>query len=169
MGVSAESSGECTELRLETPEASWRSAGLSVPLESRMAGAVGQHYQEHRLPVPCRVRECIHAQSLSHVRPFVAHQAPLSVGFPRQESWSGLPFNFPRVSVSPPLILTLPWLLSRVRLSVTPWTVACQTPLPMGFSRQEYCSGLPFPSPGDLLDPGRGNQVSCIVGRFFTN
>ena len=34
--------------------------------------------------------------------------------------------------------------------SVTPWTVAHQAPLSMGFSRQEYCSGLPFPSPGDL-------------------
>ena len=44
--------------------------------------------------------------------------------------------------------------LSRVLLSVTPWTVACQAPLSMGFSRQEYWSGLPFPSPGDLPDPG---------------
>ena len=34
-----------------------------------------------------------------------------------------------------------------------PWTVACQAPLSMGFSRQEYWSGLPFPSPGDLPDP----------------
>ena len=34
------------------------------------------------------------------------------------------------------------------------WTVALQAPLSMGFSRQEYCSGLPFPSPGDLPDPG---------------
>ena len=34
------------------------------------------------------------------------------------------------------------------------WTVACQAPLPMGFSRQEYLSGLPFPSPGDLPKPG---------------
>ena len=37
---------------------------------------------------------------------------------------------------------------------VTPWTVACPTPLSVGFSRQEYWSGLPFPSPGDLADPG---------------
>ena len=37
---------------------------------------------------------------------------------------------------------------------VTQWTVACQTFLSMGFSRQEYWSGLPFPSPGDLSDPG---------------
>ena len=36
----------------------------------------------------------------------------------------------------------------------TPWTVALQAPLSMGFPRQEYWSGLPFPSPGDLPDPG---------------
>ena len=44
--------------------------------------------------------------------------------------------------------------LSRVRLFVTSWTVAHQAPLSMGFSRQEYWSGLPFPSPEDLPDPG---------------
>ena len=43
---------------------------------------------------------------------------------------------------------------SRVRLFATPWTVACQAPPPMGFPRQEYWRGLPFPSPGDLPDPG---------------
>ena len=44
--------------------------------------------------------------------------------------------------------------LSCVRLFATPWMVAYQAPLSMGFSRQEYWSGLPFPSPGDLLNPG---------------
>ena len=44
--------------------------------------------------------------------------------------------------------------LSRVRLFAILWTVAHQTPLSMGFSRQKYWSGLPFPSPGDLPDPG---------------
>ena len=44
--------------------------------------------------------------------------------------------------------------LSRVRLFVTPWTVAYQDPLSMGFSRQKCWSGLSFPSPGDLPDPG---------------
>ena len=44
--------------------------------------------------------------------------------------------------------------LSRVRLFVTLWTVARQAPPSMGFSRQEYWSGLSFPSPGDLPDPG---------------
>ena len=43
---------------------------------------------------------------------------------------------------------------SHVRLSTTPWTVARQAPLSMGFSRQEYWSGLPCPPPGDLLDSG---------------
>ena len=76
-------------------------------------------------------------------------------------------------------------LLSHDQLFVTPWTVARQAPLSMGFSRQEYWSGLPFPSPGDLPDPGikpaspalafrdkaatQGlTQASCIAGRFFT-
>ena len=45
-------------------------------------------------------------------------------------------------------------LLSRVWLFATPWTVAHQAPPSMKFSRQEYWSGLPFPSPGDLPDPG---------------
>ena len=44
--------------------------------------------------------------------------------------------------------------LSRVRLFATPWTVAYQVLLSVGFSRQEYWSGLPFPSPGDLPNPG---------------
>ena len=43
---------------------------------------------------------------------------------------------------------------SRVRLFASPWTIAHQDPLSVGFSRQEYSSGLPFPSPKDLPDPG---------------
>ena len=45
-------------------------------------------------------------------------------------------------------------LLSHVQLFATPWTVAHQAPPSMGFSRQEYLNGLPFPSSGDLPDPG---------------
>ena len=44
--------------------------------------------------------------------------------------------------------------VSCVRLFVTPWTVARQVPLPTGFPKQEYWSGLPFPPPRDLSDPG---------------
>ena len=45
-------------------------------------------------------------------------------------------------------------MLSRVPALATPWTVACQAPLSMGFSREEHWSGLPLSSPGDLPDPG---------------
>ena len=52
---------------------------------------------------------------------------------------------------------------------MNPWTVAHQAPLSMGFSRQEYWSGLLFPPPGDLPDSGKEpRSVSCIAGRFFT-
>ena len=51
--------------------------------------------------------------------------------------------------------------LSRVQLFATPWTVAYQAPLSMGFSRQGYWSGLPFPSPGDLPDPGKPGLLHC--------
>ena len=60
---------------------------------------------------------------------------------------------------------------SRVQLFETPWSVARQAPLPMRFSRQEYWSGLPSPSPGDLLNPGiePGSLTSpASAGRFFT-
>ena len=60
-------------------------------------------------------------------------------------------------SVDHPLFIILLCVLShfsRVRLLATLWTVAHQAPLSLGFSRQEYWSGLPFPTPGDLLDPG---------------
>ena len=53
-------------------------------------------------------------------------------------------------------------LVSRVQLFVTPWTVAYQAPLSMGFSRQEYWSGLPLPSPGDLPNPGIEPRSSTL-------
>ena len=61
--------------------------------------------------------------------------------------------------------------LSCVRLFATPWTVACQAPLSMGFSRQEYWSGLPFPPPGDLPNPGvkpTSLVTPALAGGFFT-
>ena len=114
-----------------------------------------------------------------------------------QEHWSGLPLPFPgdlpkntgvgchfllqgiyptrdqtRVSVPPALAggffttsATWKWTsLIRVRLFVTPWTLQC-----MEFSRPEYWSGEPFPSPADLPNPGDWTQVSCIAGGFFTS
>ena len=52
-------------------------------------------------------------------------------------------------------------------LFVTPWTVACQDPLSMGFSRQEYGSGLPFPLLGDLPHPGIKLVSPALAGGFF--
>ena len=114
-----------------------------------------------------------------------AHQAPPSLGFPRQECWRGLPFPSPmresEVAQSCPTLSApmdcslrgssihgifqarvLEWvaisfsnawkwkvkvkLLSHVWLLATPWTAAYQAPSSMGFSRQEYWSGLPLPS-----------------------
>ena len=58
---------------------------------------------------------------------------------------------------------------SHVWLCVTLWTAACQAPVYMGFSRQEYYSGLPFPTPGDLPDPRIEPMSPAFSGRFFTN
>ena len=57
---------------------------------------------------------------------------------------------------------------SHVQLFVTQWTIACQTPLSMGFSRQEYWSGLPFPPPGDLPNPGIEPVSPALEGGFFS-
>ena len=62
-------------------------------------------------------------------------------------------------------------LLSHVHLFAIPWAVAYQAPTSMGFSRQEYWSGLPFPSPGDLSDPGiepMSLMSPARARRFFT-
>ena len=62
-------------------------------------------------------------------------------------------------------------MLSHVQLFATPWTVACQAPLSMEFSRREYWNGLQFHSPGDLADL-ETEHVSfmspALAGRFFT-
>ena len=49
-----------------------------------------------------------------------------------------------------------------------PLTVACQAPLSTGFPRQEYWSGLPFPPPGDISDPGIEHTSPALADRFFT-
>ena len=59
-------------------------------------------------------------------------------------------------------------MLSCIRLFVTPWTVARQAPPSMEFSRQEYWSGLSFPSPGYLPHPGIKTAFPALVGIFFT-
>ena len=81
-----------------------------------------------------------------------AYQAPPSMGFSRQEYWSGLPLPSPTQGLKNTQILSSELLLLSCYVmtesSVTPWTVACQASLSMGFSRHRYWGGLPFPFPG---------------------
>ena len=120
----------------------------------------------------------------------IAHQAPLS----RQECWSWLPFSSPEDLQDPGIKPKSPALAGRfftaeptVKLSVnpvgdgdqslgcvqlfeTPWTVTCQAPLSIGFPRQEYLSGLPFPYPGDLPDSGIEHMslvLPALAGGFI--
>ena len=60
------------------------------------------------------------------------------------------------------------WVLGHVQLFATPWTVALQALLSMGFPRQEYWSGVPFPPPGDLLSPGTEPPAPALASTFFT-
>ena len=92
----------------------------------------------------------VKVKSLSRVQlcnPMVPQQAPLSLGFSRQEHWSGLPFPSPMHESESEVAQ------SCLTLS-DPMAVAHQAPLSMELSRQEHWSVLPFPSPGDLSDPG---------------
>ena len=59
-------------------------------------------------------------------------------------------------------------LFSHVHLFVTPWTIAHQAPVSMGFPQQEYWSGLPVPSPGDLPDSVIEPASPALAGGFFT-
>ena len=74
-------------------------------------------------------------------------------------------------TLSPLQLDLLEWMdacaLSRAQLFATLWTVACQVPLSMGFPRQKYWSGLSFPTPGDLPDPGIEPASSALAGGFF--
>ena len=116
----------------------------------------------------------------------VARQTPLSLGFPRQDTGVGGRFLlqgiFPTRGLnlrllhwqadSLPLTLMLLLLLlsrfSRVQLFVTPWTVAHQALLSMGFPRQKYWSRLPCPPPGDLPNKWIEPASPALAGRFFS-
>jgi len=83
------------------------------------------------------------------------HQKKKTIWSLSPETSRADPWNSTKHSFKYKIILSLSQKsLSHVRLFATPWTVAHQAPPSMEFSRQEYWSGLPFPSPGDLPDPG---------------
>ena len=79
-----------------------------------------------------------------------AYQAPSSMGFSRQQYWSGLPLPSPILGYQFSSVQSL----SHVQLLATLWTAAYQAPSSMGFFRQEYWSGVPLPSPVETLDIG---------------
>ena len=108
----------------------------------------------------------------------IAHQASLSMRFSRQECCCGLPFPSPEDLPDPDMELPSHVCISCIAngclqslspflLSETPWTVACMVPLPVGFSRQDYWSRLPFPLPGYLPNPEIEPVSPALAGRFF--
>jgi len=116
----------------------WDSPGKNI--------GVGCHFLLQCMKVKVKVK------SLSQVRLFTTpwsatYQAPLSMGFSRQEYWSGLPLPSPSNTRAFHLFYAMLSHFSRVRLCATPWTAAHQAPPSLGFSRQEHWSGLPFPPP----------------------
>ena len=91
---------------------------------------------------------------------------------PCSQGRAGRPFRGWLHEVKPSFSLVAVHFLNCVQLFVTPWTVACQAPLSMGFSRQEYWNGYPLPSPGDLPDPGfeplsPASLLYWLAGGFF--
>ena len=112
-------------------------------------------------------------------------------GISRQEHWSGWPFPSPGDLPDPGITPASPavaggsftteppgkplpnvvavYSLGHVWLFATPGTVACQTPLSMGFPRQEYWTGLPYPSPGDLPDPRIEPRSPALARGFVTH
>ena len=130
----------------------WKSSESKRPLCSQIWGVF----------FPC-VLQSVYAVC-SQVWLFVisqtaAHQATLSMEFSRKEYWSGLPFPNPLLSRGLHLLLFPVSLLSHIWIFASPRTVAHQAPLFMGFPREKYWSELPFPSPGDLPDPG----INCLL------
>ena len=139
--------------------------------------------QKDRGCVCCSVAK-VKAKSLSRVRlcdPMdVAYQAPWSMGFSRQEYWSGLPFpspgDLPNPGTKPgspalqtDALLSEPLGKSHVQFFWDPMDcIARQAPLSMGFPWQEYSSGLPFPSTGNLPNPGMEPTSPALAGRCFT-
>ena len=83
---------------------------------------------------------------------------------------NGNPLQHPRLEnpMDRGTLLLLLSHFSHIQLLATPWIVAHQAPLSKGFPRQEYWSGLPFPSPGELLNPGVKPAPPAVGGRSFT-
>ena len=115
--------------------------------------------------------QCMKVKSLSRVRLLAtqwtaASQAPPSVGFSRQEHWSGcqgLLRQMETIAVWFIVLYHCVLLLSHVWLFATPWTVTCQAPLSIGFFKEEYWSGLPFPPSGTFSTEGLNLHLQQLL------
>ena len=90
-----------------------------------------------------------------------------AVGEGGEEPSDGFLYSFNHLFASVNLEIVVIQALSHVQLFATPWTIARQIPPSKGFPRQEYWSGLPFPSPGDLPDPGIEPRSPVLAGGSF--
>ena len=146
------------EMATHSSVLAWRIPGMGEPggLPSLGSHRIGHNWSDLAAYNTSNIKSLLF---LSHwvtsdcaIPSTVHYQAPLSIGFPRQEYWSGVPLPSPKnTGVGCNFLLQCIKVkvksLSHVRLLVTPWTAAHQAPPSMGFSRQEYWSGMPLPFP----------------------
>ena len=107
-----------------------------------------------------------------HWCPTLAHLAPVSTCLHSHSHKEALGLLLPLGTATlflSEVFLSEVKLLSCARLFATPWTVAYQAPLSIGFSRQEYWSGLQFPSPGDLPHPGIEHRSPALQADSLTS
>ena len=142
----------------------WRSEGrvavwLHIPiLQSRfIAPAASLGFCFHHAESDSSMLSLWLGDGPSRLPGYATHQVGVAGQFQTEDNqnqlFRGLPGFFLQLKVKS---------LSRVQLFATPWPVARQAPPSMGFSRQEYWSGLPFPPPGDLPDPGIEPKSSTL-------
>ena len=161
---------------------------LCPPLNPGQTGMVGhptitlflEQLPAKSIPLPFLLL-LVTKSCLTLVTPWtVACQAPLSMGFPSGEYWSGLPFpspgDLPYSGIKSPALQVDSFLLSHlccaeslslVRLFATPWTAGDQAPQSMGILQARILEWVAMPSSRGSSKPGGQTQVSHITGRFF--
>ena len=112
----------------------------------------------------------IHSSVDGHLRCFhvlvTVNSAAMNIGLHRSFWIIAMPEYMPRCGIAG--VYYIAWVLGGVWLFATPWTAVCQAPLSMEFSRWEYWSGLPFPPPRDLSDPGIKPASPALAGECLT-
>ena len=121
--------------------------GIGYPLQCSWASLVAQLVKN-----PPAMRETW-VWSLGWKIPWRRERLPTPVFWPGESHGLYRPWGHKESDTTEQLSLGVLSYFSRVQLFATPWTIAHEAPVSMGFSRQEYWSCLPFPPPGDLLDP----------------